>query len=126
MTLTPATITLGGAVLPARDRSSVRRHQETRSGLSMRQATAGDVSRTISQQVIYKRSGRLHRPPNCDCWSAQRAILFQANANGEKNPEGWAATKICAALEQLELATGPEGGQEYRHDSYQRRSHHGD
>jgi hypothetical protein len=45
---------------------------------------------------------RLHRPPNCDCWSAQRAMLYQSSANGERSPEGWAATRIRAALEQLE------------------------
>jgi hypothetical protein len=51
---------------------------------------------------------RLHRPPNCDCWSAQRALLYQASANGERSPEGWAATRIRAALEELEVATRPE------------------
>jgi hypothetical protein len=34
--------------------------------------------------------------------------LYQASANGEKSPEGWAATRIRAALEQLELASRPE------------------
>lgn len=53
---------------------------------------------------------RLHRPPNCDCWSAQRALLFQASANGERSPEGWAATRIRAALEDLEVAMRPERG----------------
>jgi hypothetical protein len=61
-----------------------------------------DGSRNISRC-------RLHRPPNCDCWSAQRAMLFQASANGE-SPEGWVATRIRAALEQLEVSTRPEGG----------------
>ena len=60
-----------------------------------------DGSRNISRC-------RLHRPPNCDCWSAQRAMLFQASANGERSPEGWAATRIRAALEQLEVSTRPE------------------
>jgi hypothetical protein len=57
-----------------------------------------DGSRNISRC-------RLHRPPNCACWSAQRALLYQASANGEKSPENWAATRIRAALEQLELAS---------------------
>jgi hypothetical protein len=35
-------------------------------------------------------------------------MLFQANADGERSPEGWAATRIRAALEQLELASRPE------------------
>lgn len=51
---------------------------------------------------------RLHCPPLCDCWSRQRAILFQASANEEKSPEGWAATRIYSALEELEMATRPE------------------
>jgi hypothetical protein len=53
---------------------------------------------------------RLHRPPNCDCWSSQRVMLFQASANGERSPEGWAAMRIRAALEQLEVSSRPEGG----------------
>jgi hypothetical protein len=51
---------------------------------------------------------RLHRVPNCACWSAQRALLYQASVSGERSPEGWAATRIRAALEQLELAFRPE------------------
>jgi hypothetical protein len=51
---------------------------------------------------------RLHRPPLCSCWASQRAILYQAMANGEKTPEGWAAKRICSALEELEAATRPE------------------
>ena len=35
-------------------------------------------------------------------------MLYQAAANGEKSPEGWAAMRIRAALEQLELASRPE------------------
>lgn len=66
-----------------------------------------DGSRNISRC-------RLQRPPNCACWSAQRAILFQASANGG-SPEGWAATRIRTALEQLELASRPETEQAMRH-----------
>jgi hypothetical protein len=51
---------------------------------------------------------RLHHPPNCACWSAQRAMLFQASANGERSPECWAAKRIRAALEELEVSTRPE------------------
>jgi hypothetical protein len=47
---------------------------------------------------------RLHRPPNCDCWIAQRAILFQASAAGGRTPESWAASRILAALEELEVS----------------------
>jgi hypothetical protein len=36
------------------------------------------------------------------------ALLYQASANGEKSPEGWAAMRIRAALEQLEVSTRPE------------------
>jgi hypothetical protein len=56
-----------------------------------------DGSRNISRC-------RLHRPPNCDCWSAQRAILFQASAAGGRTPESWAASRILAALEELEVS----------------------
>jgi hypothetical protein len=31
-------------------------------------------------------------------------MLSQAGANGQKSPDGWAATRIRTALEQLELA----------------------
>lgn len=51
---------------------------------------------------------RLHRPPLCDCWSAQRAILWEARAHGEKSPEGWAAVRLFDALEHLETASRPE------------------
>jgi hypothetical protein len=49
-----------------------------------------------------------HEPPLCVCWASQRAILWQATANGEKSPEGWAATRIYSALEELETTTRPE------------------
>jgi hypothetical protein len=55
---------------------------------------------------------RSHKPPVCQCWSASRAILWQARANGDKTPEGWAAARICAFLEELELASRPETGPE--------------
>jgi hypothetical protein len=48
---------------------------------------------------------KLHRRPLCQCWSASRAILWQARANGDKTPEGWAAARIYAFLEELELAS---------------------
>jgi hypothetical protein len=51
---------------------------------------------------------RLHRPPLCDCWSAQRSILWEARAGGEKTPEGWTASRLFAALEELETASRPE------------------
>jgi hypothetical protein len=51
---------------------------------------------------------RRHLPPMCDCWSAQRAILWEARAGGEKTPEGWAARRLFDALENLETATRPE------------------
>ena len=44
---------------------------------------------------------------------SQTAILFQAqSANEEKSPEGWAATRIYSALEELEMASRPEPGPE--------------
>jgi hypothetical protein len=51
---------------------------------------------------------KLHRPPSCECWSASRAILYQASANGPKSPEGWAAAQIYSFLEELELASRAE------------------
>jgi hypothetical protein len=55
---------------------------------------------------------KLHRPPECRCWSASRATLWQARASGEKTPQGWAAVRIYAFLEDLELASRPEIGPE--------------
>ena len=47
-----------------------------------------------------------HQPPGCQCWSAQRAMLWQAESrHGERSPEGWAAARILASLEELELAS---------------------
>jgi hypothetical protein len=50
---------------------------------------------------------RNHRPPACQCWAASRVTLWQAQANGEKSPAAWAATRIYAFLEDLELASRP-------------------
>jgi hypothetical protein len=75
---------------------------ETPFGLVAR-AFVDDLLRDGSRNIA---RCRLHKVPNCDCWSAQRAMLFQASANGERSPEGWAATRIRAALEQLELVPG--------------------
>ena len=61
---------------------------------------------------------RLHRPTYCDCWSTQRALLFQASANGEKSPEGWAATRVRAALQELELASRPERSADSKPQGY--------
>jgi hypothetical protein len=50
-----------------------------------------------------------HKPPGCGCWSSQRAILWQVqSAHGDKSPEGFAAAKIYASLEELETASGPD------------------
>jgi len=46
-----------------------------------------------------------HQPPRCACWSSQRAILWQAQANGDKSPESWAAVRVYEALEDLELSS---------------------
>jgi hypothetical protein len=51
---------------------------------------------------------RSHKPPACQCWSASRSILWQARANGDKTPQGWAASRIYSFLEELELASRPE------------------
>jgi hypothetical protein len=51
---------------------------------------------------------KLHRPPNCQCWSASRITLWQAQANGEKSPEAWCAARILACLEDLEVSSRPE------------------
>jgi hypothetical protein len=80
--------------------------------LGMIETPFGLVARSFVDDLLQEGSRnisrcRLHRPPNCACWSAERAILFQAGANGEKSPEGWAAIRIRAALEQLEVSTRP-------------------
>ena len=49
-----------------------------------------------------------HQPPKCQCWSASRAILWQARANGENTPQAWAAGHIYDFLAGLELASRPE------------------
>jgi hypothetical protein len=52
-----------------------------------------------------------HKPPGCECWSGQRALLWQAqSAHGDKSPEGFAATRVYASLEELETASRPERG----------------
>jgi hypothetical protein len=53
---------------------------------------------------------RNHRPPACQCWAASRVTLWQAQANGEKSPEGWAASRIYDFLEELGLSSRPERG----------------
>jgi hypothetical protein len=64
-----------------------------------------DLLRAASQNIMRCKQ---HRPPKCECWSAQRAILWQAqNLHGEKSPEGWAALRIYEALEGLELVSPP-------------------
>jgi hypothetical protein len=61
--------------------------------------------RTDSQAIQRCRS---HKPPVCQCWSASRATLWQARANGDKTPQGWAAVRIYSFLAELELASRPE------------------
>jgi hypothetical protein len=78
--------------------------------LGMIETPFGLVARSFVDDLLREGSRnisrcRLHRVPLCACWSAQRAMLYQASANGEKSPDGWAATRIRAALEQLELAS---------------------
>jgi hypothetical protein len=52
---------------------------------------------------------RRHQPPGCECWSSQRAILWQAQSvHGDKSPESWAAVRVRRALEGLELSSRPE------------------
>jgi hypothetical protein len=43
--------------------------------------------RTGSQAIL---RCKYHRPPECQSWAASRVSLWQASANGEKTPEGWA------------------------------------
>jgi hypothetical protein len=80
--------------------------------LGMIETPFGLVARSFVDDLLREGSRnisrcRLHRVPGCACWSAQRALLYQASANGERSPEGWAATRIRAALEQLELVSRP-------------------
>jgi hypothetical protein len=65
-----------------------------------------DLLRAGSQNIA---QCKRHQPPKCQCWSAQRAILWQSqSSNGEKSPEGWAAIRIYEALEELEPASRPD------------------
>lgn len=79
-------------------------YAETPYGLIERE-WINDQLRTGSQAIQRCRS---HKPPACQCWSASRAILWQARSNGEKTPEGWAAVRIYSFLEELELASRRE------------------
>jgi hypothetical protein len=63
-----------------------------------------DGARNISRR-------KRHQPPNCGCWSGQRAILWQAQSDhGNKSPESWAAARICEVLEDLEFSSRPQRG----------------
>jgi hypothetical protein len=84
--------------------SQVLGYAETPHGLIPRSFIA-DVLREGASNI---QRCRLHRPPLCDCWSAQRAILWEARAGGEKTPEGWTASRLFDALEGLETSSRPE------------------
>jgi hypothetical protein len=49
-----------------------------------------------------------HRPPDCACWGASRASLWQVSTSGAKTPEAWAAARVYEFLTELELASRPE------------------
>jgi len=65
-----------------------------------------DLLRAGSQNIA---QCKRHQPPKCQCWSAQRDILWHAQtSNGEKSPEAWAAKRIYEALEDMESASRPD------------------
>jgi hypothetical protein len=84
--------------------SQVLGYAETPHGLVERSFIA-DILREGAANI---QRCRLHRPPLCDCWSAQRAILWEARAGGEKTPEGWVARRLFDALQDLETSSRPE------------------
>lgn len=77
-------------------------YAETPHGLVDREWIAGILREGAQKIARCKR----HQPPRCGCWSSEREILWQARAAGEKTPQSWAAAKIYAFLEALELASG--------------------
>jgi hypothetical protein len=52
---------------------------------------------------------RRHLPPQCSCWREARASLYSIRESfGERSPESWAALRVWAALEEIELSSRPE------------------
>jgi hypothetical protein len=90
----------GGTTCAPRQRTTRRSQRSVyRAGARLcRNALGPDRARldqraaTSPSQAIQR--SKLHRPPERRCWSASRAILWQAKGNGEKTPEGWAAAMI--------------------------------
>ncbi len=67
---------------------------------------AEELLRAGSQNIYHRRK---HQPPRCSCWCAQRAYVWQlVGEHGEKSPEGWAAMRVYALLEELECSAKPQ------------------
>lgn len=86
--------------------------------LGLVETPVGLVSRTWVNAQLQAGSQAIqrcknHRPPDCLCWAASRAMLWQARVNGEKSPEVWAADRIYSFLEELELVSRLEPGESH-------------
>ena len=86
--------------------SKVLGYSETPHGLIERGWVNAEL-RAGSQAILRCKN---HRPPDCQCWAAVRASLWQAGSAGEKTPQAWAASKIYEFLTELECASRPEPG----------------
>jgi hypothetical protein len=76
-------------------------YAETPYGLIERERIVGllrDGARNIARC-------KRHNPPKCECWSAQRVILWQLQSDhAGRSPEGWVAARVYSSLEELEQA----------------------
>ena len=74
----------------------------------------GIVDRSFAEELLRAGSQniyhcRRHQAPRCDCWSQQRVYVWQVvGEHGEKSPEGWAAMRVYALLEELECSAKPQ------------------
>ncbi len=82
--------------------------------LSLAETPFGLVDRSFAEGLLRAGSQNIyhckeHQLPRCDCWSQQRVYVWQfVGEHGEKSPEGWAAMRVYALLEELEYSARPE------------------
>jgi hypothetical protein len=78
--------------------------------LSLAETPFGLVDRSFAEGLLRAGSQNIyhctkHQPPRCNCWCAQRVYMSQIlGERGEKSPEGWAAMRVYALLEELECS----------------------
>ncbi len=78
--------------------------------LSLVETPFGFVERSFAEELLRAGSQNVyncgrHQPPRCNCWCPQRVYVCQVLGEyGEKSPEGWAAMRVWALLEELECS----------------------